>query len=561
MSLPLLPKKFPIRSLLLASILSLGVILLPFAVIRIIATGYLEQGDRAYEQGQTEQAIESYTTALKIDSNLAIAQIHLGRALQKQKRFSEALAAYKKAFIINSNLTVDPNFAVEYNQLGLALQRERKATEAIAAFQQAIQLSPQYIDAYINLGNTFSEQERFSEALATYQQALQLAPQEAKIHHRLGKTFAQQKEWKSAIAAYRKAIELDPQNATFHQNLGEALAAGGKLKQAIAAYRTAIVLDSSNSDLYNALGEALYKRRQFQNAIAVYNKALKLNPKNAQIYKNLCYANHSKRKFAEAIAQCEQALRLNPNLGEVKYYIKEVRRSLAIRQNPKILQMPERIPSVKEDPLVSLKRSVVKIIAHSADQRAVGSGWVVKRQGSKAWVVTNSHVVASNPNQKSKTKIEVEFYSQPSAEQFRKRKPAKLLKANPIENWRDLAVLEVNDLPNDIKPLPLSPTSGQLNTFARVIGHPFTGEDWTVAEGEIRQKNSQEMMLSVALAPGQSGGPVLDKQNRVIGVVAKFRLFCPQSIDLGCGLALPIELVNRQLQEWGVLSRQEEEGG
>ncbi|NJO94181.1 MAG: tetratricopeptide repeat protein [Hydrococcus sp. RM1_1_31] len=533
--------------------------MLPFAVIRIIATDYLQKGDRAYEQGQTEQAIESYITALKIDSNLAIAQVHLGRALQKQKQFSEALAAYKKALIIAPNLNIDPNFAVEYNQLGLALQTERKATEAIAAYQQAIQLSPQYVDAYINLGNIFSEQERFSEAIATYQKAIQLAPQQAKIHDRLGKTFVQQKEWESAIAAYGKAIQLDPKNATFRQNLGKALAEEGKLKQAIAAYRKAIEIDSSNSDLYNALGEALYKRKQFQNAIAAYTKALKLNPKNAQIYKNLCYVNHSKRKFAEAIAQCEQALRLDPNLGEVKYYIKEVRRTLALRQNPKILQMPERVPSIKEDPLVSLKRSVVKIIVQSSDQRSVGSGWIVKRKGSKAWIVTNSHVVTSKPNQKAKTRIEVEFYSQPPSEQFRKRKPAKLLQANPIENWRDLAVLEVNDLPNDIKPLSLSPTSGQLNTPVRVIGHPFAGDDWTVAEGEIRQKNQQEMMLSVALAPGQSGGPVLDKQNRVIGVVAKFRLFCPQSIDLGCGLALPIELVSKQLQEWGVVSSKSED--
>jgi tetratricopeptide (TPR) repeat protein len=531
---------------------------MPFVILKIIARGYLQQGDRAYEQGQTEGAIESYETAIKIDSNLAIAQLRLGQALQKQKQFSEALVAYKKASIVDPNLNIEPNFAVEYNQLGLALQKERKFLEAISAYQKAIQISPQYIDAYINLGKVFSEQERFSEAIATYQQAIQIAPHEARIYNRLGEALAKQKEWKRAIAAYRKAIQLNPQDASFRQNLGKALAQRGKFKQAIAIYRDAIALDASNSDLYNALGEVLYKRRQYQKAIASYNQARQLNPKNAQIYKNLCYAYHSQRKFAEAIAQCEQASKLDPNLGEVKYYIKETRRALAIHRNPKILQMPERVPSLKEDPLVALKRSVVKIIVRSADQRAVGTGWVVKREASRAWVVTNSHVVASQPNQKAKTRIEVEFYSQPSSEQFRKRKPAKLLQANPIENWRDLAILEVNDLPKDIKPLPLSPTSGQLNTPVRVIGHPFTGDDWTVAEGEIRQKNQQEMMLSVALAPGQSGGPVLDRQNRVVGVVAKFRLFCTRSIDLGCGLALPIELVNQQLQEWGIEKRSQE---
>jgi len=145
---------------------------------------------------------------------------------------------------------------------------------------------------------------------------------------------------------------------------------------------------------------------------------------------------------------------------------------------------------------------------------------VVKRQGNKAWVVTNRHVATAEKNiPQSALKIEVEFYSEPYSGEVRKRKPAKIAKITAASDKLDLALLEVTDIPKDIQPLARSSASIALNAPIRIIGYPYTTDDSTVTPGEVINKTDRELKMSAISAPGNSGSPVLDQQNRVVGVV------------------------------------------
>jgi S1-C subfamily serine protease len=214
--------------------------------------------------------------------------------------------------------------------------------------------------------------------------------------------------------------------------------------------------------------------------------------------------------------------------------------------------MPEHLPSAKAEPLVSLKRSVVRIVITSPSSWETGTGWVVKREGDKAWIVTNHHVAAEGKETPPKhQKIEVEFYSEPPPGQFRKRQPARLAKITPTDDQLDLALLEVTDIPKDIQPLPLSPTAVSLHAPIRTIGHPNTTGDWTVATGEVSYKDDRDLQLSAVTAPGISGSPVLDQHNRVVGVVWG-GTYIAQGTKFSPTLAFPMQSVKEQLLRWGI---------
>lgn len=529
--------------------------------MRIAVLVYLDRGDDFLAQKQTRSAIEAYQKATDLDPNFAQAHFNLGKALQQEKQYLEAVAEYQKALLFEPNLPIDPNLAGDFHDLGRSLAARDKLTEAIFAYQQAIKLNSNYGDAYLNLGDAFLQQEKLTEASTAYQQAIPLVIDKGQVYQKLGKVFSKQKAWEQARFAYQKALQFNPDNALAYQGLGEILQAQGKLRFALAAYNKALVLAPNNGEIYKDLGKVLYQQRKFTQAIAAYRQSLLLAPDNADTYENLCYALHSERRFDEAIEQCQKALNLDPSLVEVKFYLKEVQRWLAIANNPQILQMPESLPSSQSDPLAKSKRSIVKVLVNNGDRHSAGTGWVVKREGSQAWIVTNRHVVTNEKQKReAKAQIEVELYSEPPPGQFRKRLPAKIDRLTNPTDILDLAVLQVDNIPEDIQPLPLSYSDSVLiSAPIRVIGHPSTGDDWTVSQGVVRSLDVQDLILSVAIATGNSGSPVLDEQNRVIGVIVKAGFSCdPQSlsdwrdfsVSLGCGIAFPSDLVKQQLDRW-----------
>ncbi len=358
-----------------------------------------------------------------------------------------------------------------------------------------------------------------------------------------------------------KSIDIDnsSQSAYRYNQQGESFWEQGRVEEAIAAYKKAILWDSSYAKAYNNLGVVWLKQGQTARAISVLEKAIELDPIDAQAYQNLCYALHRQKKLQAAIQKCQQALSLDPSLTEVKFYLQEAQRLWARLRYPQVFHRPERLPSPEVEPLVSLKRSVVKIIVKGSNGMAVGTGWLWKKEGTTGLIVTNRHVVKGKDNPQTPAKIEVEFYSQPPPGLFRQRQPAIMVQTTSHSDWLDLALLKVPQLPQDLQPLTISEQPVEANIPIRVLGHPNDGEDWTVSTGKLGQTTDRGMELTADLSLGNSGSPVLNEQNQVVGVAVAVTMFCREKTgleavginwDFNCGLALPIKSVVKQLKTW-----------
>jgi S1-C subfamily serine protease len=159
-----------------------------------------------------------------------------------------------------------------------------------------------------------------------------------------------------------------------------------------------------------------------------------------------------------------------------------------------------------------------------------GSGFLYY---NSSLILTNWHVV------ESETAIEVEFYD-------RSRKNATLVGSDA---YADVAVIMVLAAPLDAKPLQLESSSNLwIGQQVIAIGNPL-GLTGSLSSGYISQINRRisitglpiivpVLQLDVTIAPGSSGGPLLDLLGNVVGITNA-------GTSYGINFAVPSNIVER----------------
>jgi S1-C subfamily serine protease len=174
----------------------------------------------------------------------------------------------------------------------------------------------------------------------------------------------------------------------------------------------------------------------------------------------------------------------------------------------------------------------------SETKNSLGSGVVVDVQGD---ILTSLHVVADA------TDIQVIFADGTQS-------GATVIATQP-EN--DIAVLSADQPPGFIVPAILgNPNAMQVGDEVYAVGNPF-GLFSSMSAGVISGKNrtfqppnrDEEMegliQIDAAVNPGNSGGPLLNRNGEVIAIVTGIMNPTDQSFFVGIGFAVPITVAGR----------------
>jgi putative serine protease PepD len=183
------------------------------------------------------------------------------------------------------------------------------------------------------------------------------------------------------------------------------------------------------------------------------------------------------------------------------------------------------------------KNAVTYIVADTPQGQATGSGFVVSKDGL---IVTNDHVVDGA------SQVQVKVGTSDQAQD------ATVVGADPS---RDLALLKVDA--TNLPTLSLGDSSSVgVGDPTYAIGNPF-GLDHTLTTGIVSalQRSLQApdgatidgaIQTDAALNPGNSGGPLLDADGRVIGVNSQIQTGSSngaESGNVGIGFAIPANTV------------------
>ncbi len=134
--------------------------------------------------------------------------------------------------------------------------------------------------------------------------------------------------------------------------------------------------------------------------------------------------------------------------------------------------------------------------------------------------------------------------------------PAQLVGIAPDN---DLAVIQLSKLPkNGVKPIAVGESNKlKVGQTVYAIGSPF-GQQFTFSNGIISALKRKiqsptdhlidgAIQTNAALNPGNSGGPLLDKDGRLIGV--NTAITTPSGGSVGIGYAIPVDTVNKTVTE------------
>lgn len=145
-------------------------------------------------ENRYSDAVAEYRKAIEINPSAPDLHYRLGRAILLEGHSPELLAQAASEF--EAELKLNPEDGACEFQLGQIAQVQAKTADAKAHFEQAVALSPNFVQAMIALGKLQTQAQRYQEAIGLLTRATKLQPENEGAHYAL-------------LTAYRDAGEMD----------------------------------------------------------------------------------------------------------------------------------------------------------------------------------------------------------------------------------------------------------------------------------------------------------------------------------------------------------------
>lgn len=265
--------------------------------------------------------------ALADAPEFAAAHYLLGLMDARQRRYGEALAAYRRAAGAGPPFSEDPMKALFLGAVArcqAAAQQVAKGTqfldrgkfeEAGTAYARAVALMPDYAEAQANLGLVRMLSGNLDDAVSRQLEAIRLDPDLAEAHYNLANAYSRQGRYEEAVTSYEEAVRLKPDSAPPDSVVSVVDASQGAYTRSVAGFQHAM--------RYAGLANAYFNLGDTAAAIEAYRHAVRLSPDFADGHYNLGVIHEREGNAEGAIVHWRAYLELARNDPAQKPWVED----------------------------------------------------------------------------------------------------------------------------------------------------------------------------------------------------------------------------------------------
>jgi len=218
----------------------------------------------------------------KVEISQVYGDMHLNFKLKKDTSFQDALA----------NLGPDPLAALSgYVEEGNRLYKQRRFEDAIAAYKKFEKEQPDQHLIHYYLGICYQQMEQLDAAQAEFEKVVEGFHEEgaaesgqvrSQVLFTLAELLAEQGKREEALEYFRASHEADPYNEKVVYNLGDLCFALQRGEEAVEYLKSAVDIRPSWADPFLKLGYVYLNLENFSQAEESFRKYLELNPEASE---------------------------------------------------------------------------------------------------------------------------------------------------------------------------------------------------------------------------------------------------------------------------------------
>ena len=179
-----------------------------------------ENGLASFNMGKCKQAIPRFEKAAELDPNFAKAYIYLGRSYLCERRWLDAISPLRTALRLSPAETRQEAMDILLDAL-LAAARDQfnkgNFQSSVDYLKEGLKLKPQS-DLFLNellttlttFGAKLLSEDQFSQAASTFEEAIRLSPNYLQGYLGLARAFWHEGEWVDALKAVQQAATISP---------------------------------------------------------------------------------------------------------------------------------------------------------------------------------------------------------------------------------------------------------------------------------------------------------------------------------------------------------------
>jgi tetratricopeptide (TPR) repeat protein len=277
-------------------------------------------GGRAWTYRRTHQysfAESDYARAITI-RRIAYYLNGLGVVFDDQGKSDEAIEAYSAA------LKIDPHFLFALQNRGISLTAKGDTKGALDDFATAITDHPDVPELYTDRAYTYIQLHQNDSAYSDLNKAIALSKSNDEAYSLKAQLDGLEKNYNQASLDTVKAIESNPDEIGYRYQLSFYYVKLNLYDKAIGVITTILSKNPTDARALNERAWAYHLKGEDANGLSDAEKSVKIDPKSANSLETLAEIYEKLGRTADARANYQASLAINPDGPEANLGLKRV---------------------------------------------------------------------------------------------------------------------------------------------------------------------------------------------------------------------------------------------